>query len=312
MAQTEPMSELVEDLMRAASAARQRTIRSDATKCATLAAGENLCLNGKHFWLTERGEGALPEERMIRDCPLAFRKAQAERRQQILDSAPHVAKIAARYGLHDWSDDQAMWVQLLARVDAARPVRCAIGQGAAKWQPLAHLVDLIRRGCHSPAADGPNVMFFGPCGTGKTTLQAVRFLAYAEAGIDAAFLDSIDMRKIVADLNSRYSETAAKAHQDLERLVNRAVLFWSDVGDTQATRREFAETIAAFLERFGGKLETSTNLTLSQLGEHPDIGRRALSRMLASRGGKPSLYVTLDGPDQRQHGADQGQEVLAL
>lgn len=312
MAEAESIGDIWLDIGRsAARKSRERLLSGNLGKCPSLASGENHCERGNHYLVMDRGEDEFPEELMIRACPIAARRVQAAQRREILESAPHISKIAGRYGLHDWDPERPMWSQLLAAVED-RPVRVAIGQTSQKWHPLSHLIDLVRRGCYSPDADGPNVMFFGPCGTGKTSLQAVRFLAYAEAGIDAVFLDSIDLRTLVGNLNSRFSETAAKAHQELERLTRRAVIFWSDVGDTQATRREFAETLAAFLERFSGKLETSTNLNLPQLCEHPDIGRRALSRMLSSRNGKPALYVTLDGPDQRQHADCEAQEVLAL
>jgi len=312
MAEAEQIGDIWVDISRsAARRSRERLLSGDLGKCQSLLAGENHCERGRHYLVVDRGEDEFPEERLLRECPVAALKAQEERRRQILESSPHIAKIAGRYGIHYWDPERPMWAQLLGSIED-RPVRVAIGQTSQKWHPLSHLVDLVRRGCYSPSSDGPNVMFYGPCGTGKTSFQAVRFLAYAEAGIDAVFLDSIDLRTLVGNLNSRFSETATKAHQELERLTRRAVIFWSDVGDTQATRREFAETLAAFLERFSGKLETSTNLNLPQLCEHPDIGRRALSRMLSSRNGQPALYVTLDGPDQRQHANAGSQEVLFI
>lgn len=288
--------------------ARTQLITGNLPRCDYLTGEENKCMLGEHFVCVDMGEDQFPAETKTGQCPIAVKKAADARRADILSKAQPALKIAARYGITSWATDKPLWLQLWSAIDRSRQVRFAVGL-PEKWRPLGELLDMIHRGCEKPSLDAPNLMLTGPCGTGKTTLQALLFLASAEAGINSAFVDSIDLRTLINGLNSRFSETAKTADKEFSQLAARDVIFWSDVGDTHATRNEFAETIATLLERFIGRLVVSTNLTSAELERHPDIGHRAVSRMLAGRHGKPAVMIHLEGKDQRRHGMSTARDV---
>lgn len=302
------VDELAAIQTRMANTCRQQMLSGGWAKCAELTGAENSCQGGRHAIATDAGEGKFPDMAETRPCPEhAKRQAQAQQ-AAILQRCASVVTIAERYGLTEWALDAPMWQQLLARVDRQRPVTAKI---ADRKYDLGQLVALIERGCRQPSADSPHVFLTGPCGTGKTTLQAVLYLAAVEAGIDAAFVDSIELRMLAANLTSRWDETARAAKNDLERLIRRRAIFWSDVGDSTATEKAFPETVAAILERFTGRLVTSSNLGLGELAKHPDITQRAVSRLTAGRISGPAIIVLIDGADQRRHGMG-AKEVHAL
>ena len=132
---------------------------------------------------------------------------------------------------------------LLARVDRQRPVTAKI---ADRKYDLAQLCALIERGAGSRAQTAP-----------RSPDRAVRhgqndpagsFVpGSGEAGIDAAFVDSIELRMLAANLTSRWDETARTAKNDLRAAHPAPCDLWSDVGDSTATEKAFPETVAAIL-----------------------------------------------------------------
>lgn len=283
---------------RIAEKCRRNFLAGTWSKCPALTEPENACQTGEHAIGRDLGEGQYPEFTKTRDCPIETEKKARAAHARILNRCPLVQTVAERYGLTEWSTETPLWQQLLAKVDRRRPV---VGDINERKYDLAQLVGLIEKGCRQPSVKAPHVLLSGPCGTGKTTLQAVMYLASAEAGIDADFVDSIDLRSLAGNLTSRWDETARKAESDMALLVRRQVLFWSDAGDSAATVKAFPETIAAILERFTGRIVVSTNLSLPELAKHPDFTQRIVSRMTATRHERPAIVVLLDGTDQRKH-----------
>jgi len=280
-----------------ANTMRAQFLAGDRGQCQALVSPENYCSGGKHGIAKDMGEGQFLQVTETVDCPIKVAADAVKRRREVLSGCPLVYKIAERYGVK-WTMERPLWSQFLAAVDRERAVSwCADGK---RKRQLGDLLDMVERGCRQPSKDAPHLMLIGPCGTGKTTMQAILYLAAVEAGQSCAFLDSIELRALVNNLNSRYTPTVDEADRALERLVSRDILFWSDVGDTRSTRKEFAETIAALLERFNGRLVLSSNLNPDELENHDDIGKRAVSRMRAARHGKAAVLITLAGTDQRK------------
>lgn len=267
--------------------------------CPALVAPENYCFHGKHGHATDKGPGHFLEVSESRACPAVAAKEAIRLRREIIGENELVQAVAAKYHVV-FDVTRPLWSQLLAAMDPERPITWRTDRGAQK--PLRALLEMVERGCRLPNKDAPHLLLRGNCGTGKTTLQTVLYLALAEAGLSAALVDSIQLRKLAMDLNSKFGPTAEAADRRLSALSAKEVLCWSDVGDTPEGRGEFATMLTALLERFSGRLVMSSNLDPHAMAQHPDIGKRAVSRMFAGRHGKASVEVELDGPDQRTAG----------
>lgn len=287
---------------------RAKFLAGEFGGCPDLASGENYCREGRHGIGKDQGEGQFPEVKETRTCPLFVARELVCRRRQALADCPMVVTIAERYEVK-FDVQRPLWAQLLKAMDPERSVTWTMD--GKNHKPLRALLEMVDRGCRQPNKQAPHLMLQGNCGTGKTTIQGVLYLAACEAGFSAAMFDSLYLRKLATNLNSRFQPTAEAADKEMAGLVRRDVLVWSDVADTQATRGEFAETVTSLLERFSGRLILSANLKPDQLMQHPDIQARAVSRMLAGRHGKASVVVELAGVDQRKNGAPQ-QAVLEL
>lgn len=287
-------------LLTVANSLRERFLSGEQSQCKGIIAPENYCSDGRHGIAQDMGADRWLLVTETVACPVRSAADLVKRRKEILVRCPLVYKIAERYGVV-WTMQRPLWSQLLAAVDRERPVTWTT-DGRTTRQ-LSELLDMVERGCRQPSKEAPHLLFTGPCGTGKTTLQAVLYLAAEESGQSCTFLDSIELRTMVNNLNSKYGPTQEEADRELERLLTKHVIFWSDVGDTHSTRKEFAETIAALLERFNGRLVLSSNLDPSELMAHPDIGKRAVSRMRAARFGKAAVAITMAGKDQRKNEA---------
>lgn len=278
---------------------RAKFLAGEFGSCADLANGENYCREGRHGIGKDQGEGQFPEVKVTRTCPLFVARELVRRRRQALADCPMVVTIAERYEVK-FDVQRPLWAQLLKAMDPERSVTWTMD--GKNYKPLRKLLELVELGCRQPNRQAPHLMLQGNCGTGKTTIQGVLYLAAYEAGLSVAMFDSLFLRTLATNLASRYEPTQRAADQELSGLVKRDVLVWSDVADTQATRHEFAETVTSLLERFSGRLILSANLKPDQLMQHPDIQARAVSRMLAGRHGKASVVVELAGVDQRKNG----------
>lgn len=278
---------------------RAKFLAGEFGGCADLANGENYCRGGRHGIAKDQGDGMFPEVKETRACPVCEAKELIRRRRQALADCPMVVTIAERYEVK-FDVQRPLWAQLLKAMDPERSVTWTMD--GKNYKPLRALLEMVDRGCRQPNKQAPHLMLQGNCGTGKTTIQGVLYLAAYEAGFSVAMFDSLFLRTLATNLASRYEPTQRAADQELSGLVKRDVLVWSDVADTQATRHEFAETVTSLLERFSGRLILSANLKPDQLMQHPDIQARAVSRMLAGRHGKASVVVELAGVDQRKNG----------
>lgn len=267
--------------------------------CPDFTGDENYCRGGRHGIARDMGEGQFPTVQETRQCPSASAKEARRRRRQALAECELIRVMGINYRV-SFDVQRPLWSQLLKAMDAERPITWTMDGKTRK--PLVSLLDMLNRGCRQPSKDAPHLLIEGPCGTGKTTIQGVLYLAACEAGFSVAFHDSIVLRKLAKDLTSKFTTTSEAADKAFNALAARDVLIWSDVGDTQATHPEFREMLTALLERFRGRLIMSSNLGPAGLKNHPDIGERAVSRMLAGRHGKASIRIQLVGDDQRTGG----------
>lgn len=278
------------------------------SSCPDFTGQENYCRGGKHGIARDEGEGQFPTVEETRPCPSASAKEARRRRRQALAECELIRLMGVAYRI-SFDVQRPLWSQLLKAMDPERPITWTMDGKTRK--PLQSLLDALDCGCRQPNKEAPHLLIEGPCGTGKTTIQGVLYLAACEAGFSVAFCDSIVLRKLAKDLNSKFKPTEEAADKAFIALASRDVLIWSDVGDTQANHPEFREMLTSLLERFRGRLILSSNLSPVGLKNHPDIGERAVSRMLAGRHGKASIRIQLVGDDQRT-GAAALQTVTEL
>jgi hypothetical protein len=249
--------------------------------CPALRADETECRDGCHV--------LADAPRTIRPCRL--RRYREER-----------ARLAAQLQACGVAADlDAMKIDLggvlLRQLDRARGVT-----------QLGDLVQVLSGALGRDLRGGPHLALLGDCGTGKThALLALHFGALWR-GVRSLYLTSGVLRDLAA-ARAAYDEIErANAEQRLRGWQGAELLLLDDLGDRASSlgsREAGSSHVAAvLLDLLNGtmaRIAWSSNLQLGALEQHPDIGKRAVSRLTADRMGLPCELLDLRGADQRQH-----------
>ncbi len=156
-----------------------------------------------------------------------------------------------------------------------------------------------------------NVAFLGPPGLAKTSAQLMIHFARLESGIRSQFVTSVMLRDLFQRMSSGIPEMREEAKRQFHPLLSAESIIWSDVGDTEtSSKREFAQSLLELLEKSNAAWVISSNLSINALKQHPDIGERVLSRLLADRYGNPAEVIGLEGPDQRTRNSRKNETFL--
>jgi DNA replication protein DnaC len=194
--------------------------------------------------------------------------------------------------------------------DQARKVRSLIANAGgnrrmSSWSLTTYPDDAEGRRTKAAALDWldrytrgerPNMIAWGPVGTGKTSLCWSVIRQLCEAGVWAKF---VSFRQLLTELRRSYTNNVP-CHE-LEQAERVSVLALDDVGAERPT--DWAvEQLAGLVEiRYQGRLPllVSSNYDLAQLArrighDDPVVGQRLVSRLAES-----SVQVRFAGADRR-------------
>ena len=246
--------------------------------CSYLQPGE-ACSDGWH--ITQGGNSSYR-------CPVEEKK---EVQKRIPDEKKRLAGLLAKSGYYPAHDHLSVSQVLLSQIDLQRSV---FGQ--------RELVETVKENMEKKPSR--NIYFSGSHGLAKTTAQLILHFSWLEAGFRSRFIDSIFLRDLFRTISRATDEDMIKKEQQqLNHLIHAQVILWSDVGDTNSSYQTiFAESLYSLLEKSKAVWVLSSNLDIRELQKHPDIGERAVSRMVSDRNGFPAQIVALKGGDQRFHG----------
>lgn len=181
---------------------------------------------------------------------------------------------------------------------------------------LLEMVDeALRRGFRGQAG---HVALIGTPGSAKTHALLVLYFAALQEGVPARWVESAHLARLAQLRESRRDEESDHAANELRNLRAAKMLFIDDLGDRVTDPycktpggSKFAALLLDLLNKYTGRVLWSSNLGADgkegpQLGDHPDVGPRVLSRLLGdhrSPSGElvPALGAKLDGLDQRRH-----------
>lgn len=149
------------------------------------------------------------------------------------------------------------------------------------------------------------LVLYGSHGTGKTLLLLLVHFDALARGQWSVFVTASELRRWIQDANTRWSsasevarEAAEAALADLGRARQVCV---DDVAPVLRDRRQPGEVQEGLGELFSRLrvLAVTSNLDGARASAHPDLGERAVSRLVAG-----AQLVRLDGDDWREAAAD--------
>lgn len=257
-----------------------------APACPALAPDEESCECDTHY---------LRGDRSARVCPLTWYKAARVR-------------LSGELALCGYTPDK----------DAlSRPIATELRAGLELREEvagLAGLMDLVDAGL-SRGFRGQfgHIALIGTPGTAKTHALLTLYFAALWEGIPARWVESAHLARLAKLRESPRWEESDQAQTELRTLRAAKILFIDDLGDRvtdphakTAGSSKYAALLLDLLNKYPGRVCWSSNLGIDgkdgqQLADHPDVGPRLLSRLLADHSGVPVLGASLDGLDQRRH-----------
>ncbi len=189
--------------------------------------------------------------------------------------------------------------ELLRRKLELRPEVTGLGA-------MLDLVDqALARGFRGQAG---HLALIGTPGTAKTHALLTIYFAALWEGVPARWVESAQLARLAMARESRREDEHDAATSELRYLRATKLLVLDDLGDRITDpyakvpgSTKYAALLIDLLNKFTGRVIWSSNLNDQQLGEHPDIGPRLLSRLLADHQQVPVLGAHLEGLDQRRH-----------
>lgn len=277
-------AELLKDLERLAH--QYGTHAAARPDCPALQADEASCECDTHY---------LRDLRATRICPLTWYKAARQRLTGELALCGYPASADA----------------------LVRPVAAELRKRLELRQEVSGLAGLIERVDQALArgfrGQFGHIALIGTPGTAKTHALLTLYFAALWEGVPARWVESAHLARLAQLRESRRDEEADQAAAELRNLRAAKILFIDDLGDrvtdTYAKTpgsSKYAALLLDLLNKYPGRVCWSSNLGADgkdgpQLADHPDVGPRILSRLLADHSGVPALGAKLTGLDQRRH-----------
>ncbi len=155
----------------------------------------------------------------------------------------------------------------------------------ARWhESIKVAFETIRAFALARPLNARGVFLTGSTGLGKTRLLLASHMALLEDGIRSAFVTSADLRKLVARREIYDLEAREEAEDAIARVISMQVVHLDDLGDVgdpmDVPRPHLSETVKDILEQSKAAFLVATNCTGNAALEHPDIGRKVVSRLM--------------------------------
>lgn len=177
---------------------------------------------------------------------------------------------------------------------------------------LIELVDqALARGFRGQAG---HLALIGTPGTAKTHALLTLYFAALWEGVPARWVESAKLARLAQARESRREDEHDAATTELRNLRAAKILFIDDLGDRITDQyakvpgsTKYAALMLDLLNKYEGRVMWSSNLPIDpkaaglKLTDHPDVGPRLLSRLLADHKEVPALGADLEGLDQRRH-----------
>jgi chromosomal replication initiation ATPase DnaA len=141
------------------------------------------------------------------------------------------------------------------------------------------------------------VMLSGSTGLGKSRLLLASHFELLNAGVDSEYVTAAQLRELFHDAEN-FDDEVSRPAKDRMMLLSRAeVLHLDDLGDIEdddRKRGQFKGGLKALLDQRRGVWAVATNLTWQEAERHPEVGTKALSRLVAN-----ATVVKIEGADFR-------------
>lgn len=144
-------------------------------------------------------------------------------------------------------------------------------------------LEVMRRFALDSQAPAFNVLLKGTAGTGRTHLLLASHFGLLERGVSSEYVRTPELRRLFKQAENFDVEVATEARGKLERYVYAQVVHFDDAGHVEGDQRgrgQFAEGLKDLLDRTRARWAVSTNRTLAEAEQHPDLTGTIVSRML--------------------------------
>ncbi len=153
-----------------------------------------------------------------------------------------------------------------------------------------------------------HVGFTGTRGTAKTHALLCLHLSALWSGATSRWVTTQRLVDIARDRASYDRMDNGRADGSLLSLRKSSILCIDDLADRVSDHRchdagvtPVAGVLLDLLNNYSGRVFVSSNLTSAELSNHPDVGPRVVSRLLADHRGVPAMGTKLTGRDQRRY-----------
>lgn len=243
--------------------------------------------NGRHHLGAEPGK---PDR--TTECPLYPLREALQKHAEVLQQ--YEPKMRARGW--DPHGSPSMWgMHLLASVERT--------DRANMPALVRHAAEVAKR----PASEAGHLLIVGKPGIGKSMVAFGMFLAWlAVPEAPAAWIRWEEVVELAQGLQSRNPADTIRAKEKIESYRKHRLIVFDDLavgawgyGITTPGDAPTAKVLSAIADGNTRTLFVMTaNLTKSELERTPEVGPRAMSRLLAQRS-VPASVFELDGPDAR-------------
>ena len=263
---------------------RVQTLPDAPETCPAVKPGER-CRNGWH----ELVSGVSP-------CPMERYRSERKRMRNKLE--------LCKYGPERDEMAEPVAEALYKAIDPDRDADTLGKEGVENLRATKARLAVLRREYRTGAR---HIAIFGGTGTAKTMMSFHLYFAWLYRGMSCHWIEQEELIRQAKNMHSGIEGLPESAESWRESVKRYKILFLSDLASQKADKSlgagesPLANLLLSLLNDFAGRIVWDCNLDADTLRQHPDIGPRIVSRLMADHGGAPCEILKLSGADQRQH-----------